>query len=62
MVKIVSLPFELYYHFILEEKYGFNKITLKLFIIDEIKSFLLNFIIMGIFLKGFIAMVAWGGV
>lgn len=37
----VSLIFDLYYTFILEEKYGFNNSTLIIFIKDQIKSALL---------------------
>jgi STE24 endopeptidase len=35
---ILGLPFSYYYHFVLEEKYGFNKQTLPLFITDILKS------------------------
>ena len=35
---IVNLPFDYYYNFILEESYGFNKMTVKLWITDMIKS------------------------
>ncbi|MFZ6801529.1 M48 family metallopeptidase [Undibacterium sp. Di24W] len=34
----IDLPFELYRQFVLEEKFGFNKMTLKLFFTDMIKS------------------------
>lgn len=37
----ISLAFDLYYTFVLEEKYGFNNSTLKIFIMDQIKSGLL---------------------
>ncbi|KAK3718304.1 zinc metalloprotease [Vermiconidia calcicola] len=35
---IVGLPFSYYYHFVLEEKYGFNKQTLQLFVTDILKG------------------------
>lgn len=35
---VISLPFDYYYHFILEEKYGFNKQTLKLWVQDFFKG------------------------
>jgi STE24 endopeptidase len=35
---LLSLPFELYDTFVIEEKYGFNKSTLGTFIMDQIKS------------------------
>ena len=37
----IDLPFELYETFVLEEKFGFNKTTIKTFIKDLIKKFLL---------------------
>lgn len=35
---LISLPFDLYFTFVIEEKYGFNKQTLKLFFTDMIKT------------------------
>ena len=37
--EIISLPFEIYETFVLEEKFGFNKTTVKTFITDQIKTF-----------------------
>ncbi len=42
---ILSLPFSYYHTFVIEEKFGFNKMTKKLFFIDTIKSLLLTFVI-----------------
>lgn len=42
---IVDLPFDLYNTFVLEEKYGFNKTTLKTFVMDTIKSIVLSIVI-----------------
>lgn len=42
---VTSLPFSLYYTFVLEEKYGFNKQTLALFFQDLVKSLLLGAVI-----------------
>lgn len=39
---VIDLPFSLYGTFVLEEKYGFNKMTLKLWLIDAIKGALLG--------------------
>jgi STE24 endopeptidase len=39
---IIDLPFEYYSQFVLEEKFGFNKMTLGLFITDMVKSVLLG--------------------
>ena len=45
---ILSTPFDLYNTFKIEEKYGFNKSTLKLYIADKIKGYLLAIVIGGI--------------
>jgi len=39
---ILSLPFRIYSTFVIEEKFGFNKTTVKTFIIDMIKGALLS--------------------
>jgi len=43
---IISLPFSIYNTFVIEEKFGFNKTTLSLFIIDKIKGYFI-FIVIG---------------
>ncbi|MCL2389387.1 MAG: M48 family metallopeptidase [Elusimicrobia bacterium] len=45
LIKIITLPFRYYNTFVLEQKYGFNKTTLKTFISDTIKSFVLTVIL-----------------
>lgn len=35
---VVGLPFSYYHHFVMEEKFGFNKLTIKLWISDMIKG------------------------
>jgi len=42
---IIGLPFAVYDNFVIEEKYGFNKSTVKTFILDIVKSVLLSIII-----------------
>ncbi len=49
---LIKLPFDYYYTFIIEEKYGFNKTTLKTFILDKIKKYILTIIIGGGLLAG----------
>lgn len=39
---LIELPLSYYQHFILEEKFGFNKLTVKLWINDTIKSMVLG--------------------
>jgi STE24 endopeptidase len=52
---IISLPFELYSTFVIEEKYGFNKTTVSTFIADKIKGLLMGIVIGG----GLYALLAW---
>lgn len=47
---ILSLPFSIYHTFVLEEKFGFNRTTVKTFILDQIKGMMLSIIIGGILL------------
>ena len=42
---IISLPLSYYSNFVIEEKFGFNKMTKKLFFMDTIKSLILSIII-----------------
>jgi STE24 endopeptidase len=44
---ILTIPFQLYSTFVIEEKYGFNKTTTKTFITDKLKGYLLGAIIGG---------------
>jgi len=45
---IIHTPFSIYDTFVIEEKFGFNKTTVKTFIFDKIKGWLLSIIIGGI--------------
>lgn len=45
---IVNTPFQLYSTFVIEEKFGFNKTTVKTFILDKIKGYVLTSIIGGL--------------
>lgn len=40
--QLVSLPLELYSQFVIEERFGFNKMTLRLFFVDRLKSLLMS--------------------
>ena len=44
---IISTPFDLYTTFVIEERFGFNKTTLRTFIMDKLKSIVLSIIIGG---------------
>ena len=47
---IISIPFQLYKIFVIEEKFGFNKMNLQTFIVDKFKSYILVLILGGILL------------
>jgi STE24 endopeptidase len=46
--QIVDLPFSAYSTFVIEEKFGFNKMNVKTFVSDFFKSIIINGIILGI--------------
>lgn len=52
---LMGLPFEIYKTFSIEERYGFNKSTPKLFASDTVKSLLVNIILNG----GLLALAVW---
>ena len=47
---IISTPFSIYRNFVIEAKYGFNKMTAKIYIFDKIKGYILTAIIGGLLL------------
>jgi len=49
---IVGLPFSIYSQFKIEEKFGFNKMTIPLFVKDQIKNIILSGMIISILLIG----------
>ncbi|WP_196894278.1 M48 family metallopeptidase [Aureivirga marina] len=52
---LVSLPFSYYHTFVIEEKFGFNKTTKKLFWLDLIKGLFLSMILGG----GILTLITW---
>ena len=52
---IITTPFAYYKTFVIEEKFGFNKTTVKTFILDKIKGWLMLAIIGG----GILALIVW---
>ncbi len=52
---ILSTPFSIYSTFVIEERYGFNRTTVKTFILDKFKGWLLGGIIGG----GLLALITW---
>ena len=45
VLSIPDIPFELYSQFVIEQEYGFNKSTLRLWIADKIKSLLVGLVL-----------------
>lgn len=58
---LLSMPFSLYGTFVIEERFGFNKTTVKTFILDKIKGYLLGIIIGGLLLAALLALIAMMG-
>ena len=56
---LIKLPFEYYFTFIIEEKYGFNKTTIQTFFIDKIKKYILSILIGGGILAGTIYLFSY---
>ncbi|NAY90469.1 M48 family metalloprotease [Muricauda sp. JGD-17] len=56
---IIGLPFSYYRTFVIEERYGFNKTTKKLFFLDKLKGMLLTVILGGALLYLFILFYQW---
>jgi len=52
---LLSIPFSLYKNFVIEEKFGFNKMTVKTFILDKIKGYVLGALIGG----SLLAVIVW---
>lgn len=51
---VVSLPFQIYDTFVVEERFGFNKVTPRLFVFDRLKDWMLSILISGLLLTAVI--------
>jgi len=52
---ILSIPFDLYDTFVIEQKFGFNKVTSKLFVLDKLKGYGMTLILGG----GILFLIIW---
>ena len=52
---IIEIPFSLYDTFVIEERFGFNKITPKLFIFDKLKGYAMTIVLGG----GILFLIIW---
>lgn len=53
--EILTLPFTVYSTFVVEERFGFNKTTVKTFVLDTLKSLLLTIVLAG----GILSLILW---
>lgn len=58
---IISLPFDYYSTFVIEEKYGFNKTSIATFFMDKAKGYVLAILIGGALLGLFLWLIQWMG-
>lgn len=58
---VINLPLSIYYTFVLEEKYGFNKQTARFYTLDKIKAYILNQVIVLPISALTIVIVRYGG-
>ena len=60
-VAMMELPFDYYRSFVIEERYGFNTQTLKIWISDIAKSFVMIIILGGVLLSSLFLLVRYAG-
>jgi STE24 endopeptidase len=58
---VISLPFDLYHTFVVEEKYGFNKVTPGLFVVDKLKELALGIVVGGAIIALLTFLYGWLG-
>lgn len=58
---VIGLPFDWYATFRIEEKYGFNKTTPKIYIADLFKGMLLSSLVGGVLLAAIVGFYVWTG-
>jgi len=49
---LIDLPFNLYHQFVIEERFGFNTMTWRLWLSDQIKGLLVSAVLIGLLLSG----------
>ena len=54
---IINIPFSLYDEFIIEKKFGFSKMTFKLWVIDEIKNLVVSLLMTAVLMAAMIAVL-----
>ncbi|PWN53124.1 putative zinc metallo-protease [Violaceomyces palustris] len=59
--EIPSIPLTLYRNFVIEEKHGFNKMTISTFVTDTIKEWALGLVIGAPLMAGLLSIIRWAG-
>lgn len=52
---VVSIPFDMYHTFVIEQRFGFNTMTVRTFVTDKLKGWIVGALIGGLVLAG----IAW---
>jgi STE24 endopeptidase len=61
LATLSRIPFGVYDTFVIEERYGFNRMTLQMWILDLLKSVIIQFLLGGLLLWLLLALVIHGG-
>jgi STE24 endopeptidase len=61
LATLSHIPFGLYDTFVIEERYGFNRMTLRMWILDLLKSVIVQFLLGGLILWLLLVLVVHGG-
>ncbi|EPQ30027.1 uncharacterized protein PFL1_02700 [Pseudozyma flocculosa PF-1] len=59
--EIPAIPLTLYRNFVIEERHGFNKMTLATFVSDTLKEWMLGFVIGAPLMAGLLWIIRWSG-
>ncbi|MFW6150876.1 MAG: M48 family metallopeptidase [Chloroflexota bacterium] len=58
---LLGLPFSVYHTFVIEERFGFNRTTPRIFVLDRVKGFGLAGVVGGALLAGVLALFRYAG-
>ena len=58
---LINLPFSIYHTFVIQERFGFNRVTPRTFVMDRAKGFVLALLIGAPLLAGILALFEYGG-
>lgn len=61
MHEVVAVPLSLYRHFVIEERHGFNKLTMQTFIMDTIKEWAMGIVIGTPLISLAVWVIRWAG-